>query len=304
MIRHLKHNEVDKKKWDSCIDHSINNIIYSYSWYLDIVCPGWEALVEDDYKSVMPLTQGKKYGTYYLYPPYFAQQLGVFSTEKISQEKATEFLLSIPTKYKFIEINMNTYNTFEYSGFQVKKNINLELPLNAPYETLQKNYSRLTIRNIKKAIKNNVSIQKNIEPPDLIRIFRKTRGEGISNLKEKNYKVLLNLINTCIKRGYCESIGAFTKDGQLCAGIILLIKNNRAIFLFSATHKLGKENGAMFFLIDAFIRNKAGSDMIFDFEGSNIPGVARLYKGFGSKECVYLQVRKNKLSKLVRWIKG
>ena len=62
MIQYLKHNEIDKKKWNDCIDHSVNNLIYSYSWYLDIVCPNWNALLEDDYTSIMPLTAGKKYG--------------------------------------------------------------------------------------------------------------------------------------------------------------------------------------------------------------------------------------------------
>jgi len=304
MIHYLKHNEIDKKKWDDSIDQCVNNLIYAHSWYLDIVCPNWNALIENDYESMMPLTGNKKYGIEYLYPPYFAQQLGVFSKEKLLQEKINAFLNSIPVRYKFVELNLNTHNTFEYSGFQIKKNINLELQLHVSYGALRKNYSRLIVRNIKKAIKNEITIQKNIEPSDLINMFRKTRGQGISNLKEKNYKMLLDLIHTCIKRGYCESAGAFTKTGRLCAGIILLIKNNRAIFLFSSTHKLGKENGAMFFLIDNFIRDNAGSEMIFDFEGSNIPGVARLYKGFGSKECVYLQVRKNNLPKLFRWIKG
>jgi len=304
MIQYLKHNEIEKQKWDNCIDHSVNNIIYSYSWYLDIVCPNWNALVEDDYKSVMPLTGNKKYGVHYLYPPYFAQQLGVFSKEKLSQKKVEEFLNSIPSDYKFMEVCLNTQNTFEFSGYKVKKNINLELSLNVAYGTLRKNYSRLTIRNIKKAIKNEVRLQKNVSLSNLITIFRKTRGKGISNLKDKNYKVLLNLINTSVKKGYGEAWGAFTKENHLCAGIILLVKNNRAIFVFSATDIHAKENGAMFFLIDNFIRNNAGNNMIFDFEGSNLPGVARLYKGFGSKENVYLQVRKNNLPKIFRWLKG
>ena len=304
MIRHLKHTEIDKNKWDNCIDQSANNIIYAYSWYLDIVCPNWNAQLEDDYKSVMPLTAGKKYGIEYLYPPYFAQQLGVFSKEKLSREKVEEFLNSIPPDYKFLEIHLNTGNTFEFSGFQIKKNINLELSLNSPYDTLRKNYSRLTIRNIKKAIKNDVRLQKNISPSDLISIFRKTRGEEISNLKDKNYKVLLKLINTCLKKGCAEAWGAFTRDNKLCAGVVLFVKNNRAIFIFSATDSYAKENGAMFLLIDNFISANAGNNIIFDFEGSNLPGVARLYKGFGSKENVYLQVRKNNLPKLVRWLKG
>src|SRR3972149_10763281 len=102
MIHYLKHNEIDKQKWDNCIDTCVNNIIYAYSWYLDIVCPDWNALVKNDYEYIMPLTAGKKYGIEYLYPPYFAQQLGVFSKEKISQEFVEEFLNSIPSDYKFM----------------------------------------------------------------------------------------------------------------------------------------------------------------------------------------------------------
>src|ERR1035437_6508133 len=148
MISYLKDNGINKKKWDNCIDNSTHNLIYAYSWYLDIVSPKWEALVEGDYKSVMPLTGNKKYGINYLFPPYFAQQLGVFSNEKVSQAKVEEFLNAIPPHYKFLEINLNKLNTFELPEFHVKKNINIELSLNLPYELLRKNFSEDTKRNI------------------------------------------------------------------------------------------------------------------------------------------------------------
>jgi hypothetical protein len=303
MISYLKHNEIDKSKWDSYIDNSTHNLIYAYSWYLDVVSPKWEALIEGDYKSVMPLTRNKKYGINYLYPPYFAQQLGVFSKEKLSQEKVEEFLNVIPSHFKFLEINLNKLNTFELSGFPVKKNINIELSLDSPYESLRKNFSEDTKRNIKKAIKHEVSVKKNISPSLLINIFRKNTGKKISNLTDKNYKVLANLINICIEKKYAEVWGAYTKENKLCAGVVWLIKNNRSIFLFSATDAEAKKLGAMFFLIDKFIQEHAGENIILDFEGSNLPGLARFYKGFGSDEFVYLQVKKNNLPKLVRWLK-
>ncbi len=302
MIRWLQHNEIDKKKWDACIDHSVNDLIYANSWYLDIVCPGWNAMVEDDYISVMPLTAGKKYGTHYLYPPYFAQQLGLFSKEKISNQKADEFLKAIPDHYKFIEIHLNTQNTFEFPGYQVKKNINIELPLDAAHETLHKRFSEDIKRNIKKANKNGVALKKNISPSAIISIFRKNTGKNITNLTEKNYKTLLHLINTCIDKGYAEAWGALAND-KLCAGVIWVIKNKRALFLFSATDPTAKRTGAMPFLINEFIKKHSRKDMILDFEGSNLPGLARFYKGFGSKETVYLQVRKNNLPGIIKWIK-
>jgi lipid II:glycine glycyltransferase (peptidoglycan interpeptide bridge formation enzyme) len=175
--------------------------------------------------------------------------------------------------------------------------------LNSSYETLYKLFSNDAKRNIKKSKKHNISIQENVSPSDIINIFRKNTGKKIRNLKEKNYSVLLHLINTCIQKKYAEVWGAFTQEKKLCAGVVWLIKNNRAVFLFSATDVQAKKIGAMYFLIDTFIRENAGKNIILDFEGSNLPGLAKFYKGFGSKEYVYLQVRKNNLPKLIRWLK-
>ena len=57
MISCLENKAIDKPKWDALIAECGN--IYAYSWYLDIVHPGWDALVDDDYQAVMPLTGGK-----------------------------------------------------------------------------------------------------------------------------------------------------------------------------------------------------------------------------------------------------
>ena len=65
MIQYFEHKKIDKRKWDATIAECGN--IYAYSWYLDIVHPGWDALVEDDYQVVMPLTGGKKFGVNYLF---------------------------------------------------------------------------------------------------------------------------------------------------------------------------------------------------------------------------------------------
>jgi hypothetical protein len=302
MIRFVKHKEIDKERWDRSLGRSFNTIIYANSWYLDIVSPGWNALIEDDYSALMPITRNKKYGIEYIYPPYFAQQLGVFSIEKPTEKKVQEFLNAIPPSYKFIEANLNIHNTFEFPNFKIKKNTNIELKLNSPYDALRKNYSEDTGRNIKKAGKHDLVLQKGIDPSALIDLFRKNIGKKIDNLTDRNYKVLLQLINTCRQKGFAEIWGAYS-EGKLCAGVVWLIKDNRSIFLFSATDERAKKTGAMFFLIDTFIREHAGENMILDFEGSNLPGLARFYKGFGSEEYVYLQVRKNNLPKLVRWVK-
>ena len=38
-IIHLKHNEIDKDKWDRVVASSNFALPYSFSWYLDVVSP-------------------------------------------------------------------------------------------------------------------------------------------------------------------------------------------------------------------------------------------------------------------------
>ena len=35
-IKYVKHKDIDKVKWDACIDNAPNALIYAYSYYLDV----------------------------------------------------------------------------------------------------------------------------------------------------------------------------------------------------------------------------------------------------------------------------
>ena len=107
-IQHLQHKHIDFKKWDDTILSSANHLGYAYSWYLNIVSPGWEALVTDDYEFVMPLPVKRKYKIPYLVQPVLTQQLGIFSKEEINDEVIQLFIKNIP--YYSYELNMNERN--------------------------------------------------------------------------------------------------------------------------------------------------------------------------------------------------
>lgn len=302
MTKHLSHSEIDKQRWDECIAGVADGMLYGYSWYLDLVCPGWEALVNKDYSIVMPLTARKKYGFNYLYQPHFTQQLGVFSSNN-NAENVQEFIHAIPAKFSFIEINLNQRNSFQGSGFTVTKNSNFELVLGKSYQEIAKSYSDNTKRNIRKALDNGFEIKAaNDETENIIRLFREDVGRKLPHLGDYYYELLLEIIAVCNKNAAVEIYGAYA-DGALCAGAFFIASANRSVFLFSGNSVKGKSTGAMHFLVDRFIHDHSGSGLTLDFEGSNNPNLARFYKGFGSKESVYLRLRKNKLPWYIRWIK-
>ena len=110
MIYYMTHEQIDKNLWDWCIALAPNGNVYAWSWYLDVVYPGWEALVEikgGKYVTVMPITNKKKYGINYLCQPFFTQQLGVFSVDPLPKEKVLFFLSAIPPQNRLVEIRLN-----------------------------------------------------------------------------------------------------------------------------------------------------------------------------------------------------
>ena len=109
-IHYLTYRQIDKTKWDACIDNAPNGLVYAYSYYLDSMAKNWDALVlsagpdtSTEYEAVMPLTWNKKYGIHYLYQPAFTACLGVFG-KNITVDMLNRFLLAIPPRFKYWDI--------------------------------------------------------------------------------------------------------------------------------------------------------------------------------------------------------
>ncbi|MCK4345205.1 MAG: hypothetical protein KAX05_07945 [Bacteroidales bacterium] len=303
MIRFLDHQDIDKGKWDQCIRQAPNGNVYAFSWYLDRVCKNWKALVKNDYETVFPLTHGKKYGIQYLYQPYFAQQLGVFSKGKINSSTVEQFLDIISARYKFFEIVLNVSNPVDLSKFEKNKNRTFELDLAGPYDDICNQYSENTKRNVTKALKNQIIIKKESNIEELIGLFRNNLGKKIKKIKTIHYNNLRSVMIEGLNRKLGEVYAAYGTNGKYCAGAYFLFSMDSFVFLFSASSPESRENGAMFLIIDNFIKAKAGSNYLIDFQGSNIESLARFYRGFGSKPMEYLSIRQNKLPWPVRVLK-
>lgn len=295
MIRHLKNTEIDYPKWDACIKNAVNGLVYASSWYLDLVHDGWEALVENDYERVMPLTGRKKLGIDYLYQPFFTQQLGVFSKSILHAETVKLFIENIPSKYSFSEFNLNSFNKVEDVNCEVKLNKNHLLDLINEYPKIAAKYSTQTKRNLKKSQKHGLSLMKNIKPEIIISLFRENRGKTIEKWKDTHYQTLNHLMHLAIFKGKGMVYGVFNEYNELTAGAFFLKDQNRLTFLFSGTNEFAKKTAAMTFLIDSVIREFSPKHMVLDFEGSNNSNLARFYKGFGAKEIDYPAIRINKL---------
>lgn len=296
MINYLTHNEIDKKKWDAVISHAFNGNIYAFSWYLDLIHEDWEALVEGDYERVMPLTCGKKWGIGYVLQPFFAQQLGVFSTGILSGEHVADFIRKIPGKYPFVQINLNIHNHPDLPApYQLLRNKNYLLDLIHNYRKHYSQYSQNAKRNLKKSKKLHLSLSKNLNPGLVTELFKNNRGKQIKKLKDDDYQRLLRLMYAAVHKGKGITYGVYTANNELCAAAFFLLENQHLIFLFSGSNQEARQNGAMTFLFDSVIEEFSGSQVVLDFEGSNDENLARFYSSFGSKEVYYNVLKYNLL---------
>jgi len=302
-VKYLKNSQIDFVKWDKCIAASANAMIYGYAWYLNIVAKDWDALVEDDYVSVMPLTYRVKYGVKYLYQPYFTQQLGVFSKELISNEKVEYFLTSIPLDFKYIDIVLNTQNFLDSKDFEIKEMVTYELDMITSTKKLLSGYSENTKRNLSKSGEDEISINDNVLPEEAMGFIQKNITEKMQDLKPNDLKLLQNLINNLYENRCARIIGAYTPDIQLCALAVFVYSIHKVIFLVSVSNEIGKKNRAMFMIVNKFITTNSGQAITIDFEGSQIEGVARFYAGFGATPVKFLAVKQNRLPKWTRWLK-
>ena len=303
MIKYLQHGEIDKEKWDDCINVSPHGLVYALSWYLDAVHPQWEALVENDYEAVFPLPSGKKFGIRYLYQPFFSQKLGAFSKKPDEYINIDLFLEAFLKRFRYVDIKLNRTNRITRKEIQVDMNTNIELDLSENLETIRSNYSENAIRNLKKFNGENIILNEENDSDLLIRMFRLNMGRLLPKIRDIHYSGLRKVMDTAFDKGTGRMLVAKSPKDKFLAGAFFITYHKRAVFLFSANTEEGRETRAMYGIIDSFITENAGKTLILDFEGSNNQYLARFYKSFGGKNFDYPGLRINRLPQIIRWLK-
>lgn len=285
MIRYLTRNDIDFKKYDSCISKALNSRIYAYSWYLDIVAAkNWDVLVLNDYEAVMPLPKRKKYFINYIFLPPWVQQLGIFSINEINKNLIKSFIHKIPKKFKLIDIFFNSQNFFQHKKLALR--VNYILPLNKPYEAIIKNYKKGRKSSVKQAIKNDLELVENYNHSEIINLFKINKGAKL-NKNSVDYNILNTLIENALLLNTAECLAVLNNKKELIGGALFLKHNQRFTYLFSSINKEGRDKQAMSFLIDYVIKKFSNSEYIFDFEGSMINELALFFKSFGAEKETY-----------------
>lgn len=287
--RYITHKEIDKQRWDKAIASAHNGLIYAETFYLDTMCPGWEAMIFDDYSMLMPLPVRKKMGYHYLFQPFLTPQLGVFGN--MNDEVAAGFARSLPAKFRLVDMSFNYSNVLR--GEALIKRHNYILPLNIPYASLSLKYHDNINRSLSKAVKAGCRLERNADIKEVIAICKKeyprfTKTEpGLFDRLERIYRHYY-------EAGRAKAYGVYLGSDLLSAAAFLF-SHNRAYYWLVSNEPESRNHGSSPMLVDAFIQDHAGKEIILDFEGSDEKSVADFYRKFGAQPQNYTTIFRNKL---------
>ena len=300
-IQHLTHSEIDKIKWDACINKAGNGLIYGYSIYLDHMAKHWNGLVLNDYETVMPLIWNKKYGITYCYQPPFTQQSGLFGDLQESNLKS--LFKKITSFVKYGDWMFNYQNQFINSLYTANPMTNLVINLEIGYDHIRSNYNKDLQDNLKKAQKQSILYGTGTDINSTIDRYKYYYARRTSHVKAKSYEDFNRLCQQLLQNEQCLVREVKDNNGDLLASALLLKDKRRLYNIMNTTTDQGRKTEANHFLIDHIIREFAGQPYLFDLEGSDLPGIKKFYEKFGALNQPYYHWHYNNLPVLLRIIK-
>jgi hypothetical protein len=293
MIVYHKNQEIDREQWDNCIRNSACLKPYPYSWYLDIMAPGWEALVDDDYDSVFPIPALRRFGIQYISTPAFLQQLGAYSPDKPAERAIVEFLYYLPDFFKLTDLNIA--QKIDFSGYKVTEKNNHILELSKSYDDLWAGFSAQCKKNIENAGKKFSEITTDIKPDELIDLHILLMGRDLKDVKPKDYQKLKNLMNFCIKNKKGRILGVRGGRKKLAHGIFLIETHGYKTLQFMVSTPRARDRHAEYFLLNEIIKQGAGTRTVFDLSGISLSPDTSLPVSLGATPVPYYRIYRNRL---------
>lgn len=295
-IRFHKNEEIDRAKWDSYIREAHNGLIYAESEFLDAMAGEWCALIDEASGTVWPLSLKKKLGITYSFQPPFAQQLGIFSKTELHEEVIKRFIEKAGEHFDLIDIYVNFQNPVKGAAERTNYILNLN-----------KDFRDLSGRFRKDLITKPLSSGLQYAEGTMERMFQFYRQYIFPKNLQLTEEQLQHFER--LASGYFPKRKALTRcvtsaEGEILSIGLFFIDDRRLYYMMGANSPEGRRLSANAFLIYEVIREFAGQELIFDFEGSEIPGVKAFFEKFSPKRQPYYYLIIDNLTPVQRAMKG
>jgi hypothetical protein len=289
------------------MDLNNNNSIFQSSWWLEAVAPGqWgEVLVEKGGQVVgrLPYVKKKKFGFTFLIMPQLTQTLGTwlspkagkYSSQISEQRELTAGLIDQLPPFDFFWQNLHYSVTdclpFYWRGYQQTTRYTYVLEDLSDLDKIWQEIKNQTRNRIRKAESSGIKV---VESEDidgflgLVELTYKRQGLALPYSQE----LVKRIDEACKKRSARKIFLAFDQQGVLHSGTYLVYDSKTAYNLISGSDPESRNIGAGMLAIWESIKFAASQSRVYDFEGSMIESIEKVFRHFGAKQRPYLDIRK------------
>lgn len=293
-IEILPSHQINTEKWNNLVTKSLNGLIYAQSNYLDFVADHWDALIINNYETIMPITWRTKAGIKYAYTPAFTQQLGFIGAPL--NEHTERIVKRIYSTYRYGSILLNAGNSITAKIIHASPKSNLLLNLEHPFNDIKLMFRKDHIQNAQKAANNGLIYTEIIPIEKAISFYQLINGAKTPHIAISNYKKLNEYCDSVLKFNHnCFTRAVMNDQGDLLSSALFLKDEKRIYNIMNATSEMGRKEKANHLLFHHVIQEFSEKKLILDFEGSSIPGIKHFYEGFGCYEEIYYLWHYNKL---------
>ena len=302
-LHYILQQDIDKKKWDRNLSKCSNRLIYATSLYLDTMAGSWDAIIYGDYEILMPLPIRKKFGFRYVYAPAFTQQLGAFYVNAPPSSFYTAAFELILTKTSLIEYPLNYSNRDAVKSEQTYLRSNFTICLQSDFSTLSALLLPAFTKTLRKLAKNKFYYVPSLNYNYAIQLYKTLYQAKQKSIKPADYNNFSVLVETLARRQQVVCRQVVDVENNVLAIALLLKDDLRLYNLIPCTTAVGRKLTANYLLYQELIKEFSEQNLILDFEGSDVAGIANFYKKMGPDNEPYPFIKINALPKIIKWIK-
>ena len=278
--------------------------IFQEPWWLDAVAAGaWQSLEVTRGTRVvarMPIVPRRIYGFTIIRQPPLTPTLGPWielsgttMAKRLTEEKKifNDLIDQLP-KWDYIQLNFNHRITnwlpFYWRGLKQTTRytyiLNEISDLGTVWNGLQENV-RWDIRKAERrlTVRTDLPLDKLL---DVVELTFSRQGRKLPFRRE----VVRCVDEACVARDARRMFFAQDADGRIHAALYLVTDASYAYYLLGGADPRLRSSGAQSLLLWEAIKLASGKQLKFDFEGSMIESVERVFRAFGAVQVPYLQV--------------
>jgi len=253
---YLTRDKIDTIRYDKCVEHSVNGSLFAYSWYLDIVSPNWDVIVDEHYKCVMPLpfliSKRKKR----IFQPSFTPYLVIISNYLLVPSLTSNFIQEVDAHFSSISLVLNKMNAYcNLKNISFSKITFYELDLILNYNNLYHNYLKEGKESVKD--QNNFDFKKEINLSQLLHFWALNSYQSSHQYVEKEVTVFKALIEELINKNVCKIKACYSSKGELCTVSVWVWSNYKLLLIFYLSNKEAIDKQLLVLSIDSIIQEHA-----------------------------------------------